>query len=150
MSKFFNNAGNWIMMGFVCAALGMLFLAYKAINVKFDMVVEGDYYQLETNYNDVLKAKSNAYKIGDLFSFKANGDQLTLKIPEHLSQDLTDGYIEFYCVSNSDHDHIQKLNKKANGTYLFNRSEIAKGNNYLVKVGFTSEEKQFYKEFKMQ
>lgn len=150
MKQFFSNTGNLIILGFITAAVGMLFLAYKASTIKFDMVVKGDYYQLEVNYNDFLLAKNNGRQIGDDFNFKVNGDQLILNIPDEMSQNLTEGFIEFYCVSNSEHDYIQKLNEKSNGTYLFNRSEIAKGQNYLVKVSFKVDEKEFYKEFRMQ
>ena len=99
MIKFFKNPGNVIISGFVFFALAMLFLVWKSMQVKFDMAVEGDYYQKEQSYNHQLEAQKNGEDLGVAFNFKTDGNKLTLHIPENLSNSLENGTVEFYCLS---------------------------------------------------
>lgn len=128
----------------------MLFLAYKASTINFDLVVEGDYYRAETMFNDLLIAKGNAEALGDEFDLNVEGDKLTLVVPKNLSENLEEGSIEFYCVSDKTDDRYELLSKNNNGVYYFNRQTVAPGKNYLVKVGFKSEGKEYFKEFTMR
>lgn len=147
--KFFKNGGNLIILGFVTCAVGMIFLAYKSMQVKFDMAVEGDYYYEELKFDDVLKAKQNANQLEDELSFNHSQEKLVLTIPHELSEHIEKGMIEFYCVSDSQNDTHQSIVKNNDGIYYFNRSKVAPGKNYLVKLSFTADGTEYYKEFTM-
>ncbi|HRP90598.1 MAG TPA: FixH family protein [Edaphocola sp.] len=149
MIKFFKNPGNVIISGFVFFALAMLFLVWKSMQVKFDMAVEGDYYQKEQSYNHQLEAQKNGEDLGVAFNFKTDGNKLTLHIPENLSNSLENGTVEFYCLSDSKNDTKQLIQKQPSGTFIFDRSTVAPGKNYIVKVLFSISGKDYYKEFKM-
>lgn len=148
--KALKHPGNLIIMGFVVLALGLLSLVYASTQVKFEMAVEGDYYQQEMAYNDQLKAEQSAMAFGKAIDFKPEGAKLTLLLPAALSSQIEQGKVSFFCLSASKFDTEQQLAMSADGMYLFDRATVAPGHNYLVKVAFKSNGKDYYREFKMQ
>lgn len=150
MMKALKHPGNLILMGFVVMALGLLSLVYMATQVKFDMAVEGDYYQQEVTYNQKLEAEHTARELGDQFSFTAEGSKLNLSLPASLSAVMENGVAEFFCLSDARYDTRQVLQKNADGVYFFNKETVAPGHNYIVKVSFTAAGKAYYKEFRLQ
>ncbi|HTO17305.1 MAG TPA: FixH family protein [Edaphocola sp.] len=147
--KFFKHPGNLIILGFVFFALSMLFLAYKSMQVKFDMAVEGDYYQKEAGFNHQLEAQKNGNDLGTSFNFKRDGNKLTLSLPNEMSNQLEQGTVEFYCLSDSKNDTKQLLKKQAIGTYIYDRATVAPGKNYIVKISFSASGQDYYKEFRL-
>ncbi|MCO5268057.1 MAG: FixH family protein [Brumimicrobium sp.] len=148
--KFFKNTGNLLILGFVLAALGMIYMAYVATTVKYEMAVEGDYYQEETKFNNVLEAKKNASYFGDDFRIEEKDSKVIIIIPALISESIEEGSVQFYCVSDKSKDSRRKLSQNDTGIYQFNRQEVASGHNYLVRVSFKSFNKEYYKEFQMQ
>lgn len=147
--KALRHPGNLIIIGFVLAALTLLGLVFASFRIEYDMAVEGDYYQLEHDFNNQLAAERSGYALGKEFNFMAQDNKLTLSIPRNLSAQLDKGKVVFYCLSNSKEDTEHRLVKNADGTYLFDRSTVAPGHNYIVKVSFTAGGKDYYREFKM-
>lgn len=148
--KTLKHPGNLIIIGFVVMALGLLGLVYAATQVKFEMAVEGDYYQQEVNYNEQLTAENTARKLGESFSFLPEGKKFRLNIPSDLSSVLEHGKVSFFCLSAAEFDTEQGLVKNADGVYLFDRATVAPGHNYIVKVAFKAKGKDHYKEFRIQ
>jgi hypothetical protein len=148
--KALKHPGNLIIIGFVCCAVALLSLVYATTKVNFDMAVEGDYYQQEVAYNQQLIAEKRASAFGTAFNFTATGNKLKLELPSDLSTNLSKGVVEFYCLSDSKKDTRQHLPASADGVYIFDRSNVAAGKNYLVKVNFESQGKTYYKSFSMQ
>lgn len=148
--KALKHPGNLIIIGFVCCAIALLALVYATTKVHFDMAVEGDYYQQEVAYNEQLIAEQRAGEFGKTFNFSAQGNKLKLELPSKLSAQLEKGIIEFYCLSDSKKDTKQILSANEDGIYLFDRSNVATGKNYMVKVNFESQGKAYYKSFTMQ
>lgn len=148
--KALKHPGNLIIIGFVVMALGLLSLVYAATQVKFEMAVEGDYYQQEVNYNEQLAAENTARTLGESFSFSTEGKKLKLNIPGNLSGDMEHGKVSFFCLAGAEFDTEQVLHKNADGVYLFDRATVAPGHNYIVKVAFRSHGRDHYKEFSMQ
>lgn len=147
--KFLTHPGNLIILGFVLFAVWMVYFSWKTSQVKFEMAVEGDYYQLEKDFDKRLVAEKRAAALGTNFNFKKDGNKLMLNMPVTVSSNLDAGTIEFFCLSDSKFDTRQSLTKNDNGTYFYERSVVAPGHNYIVKVSFNSEGKDYYKEFKM-
>ncbi|MFA5619130.1 MAG: FixH family protein [Weeksellaceae bacterium] len=147
--QFLKHPGNLILIGFGLFAAWMLYFSIKAMNIKFEMAVEGDYYQLEKEYDQVLESKRMANGLGYDFNFKHDGNKLTLNIPKEVSANINTGSIEFFCIPDSKKDRRKILAKSDDGVYVFNREEVAPGNNYIVKVSFNSHGKDYYKEFKL-
>lgn len=147
--KFLKHPGNLIIIGFVVFAIWMVYFSWKTSQVKFEMAVEGDYYELEKDFNKRLKAEKLAEALGSEFNFKKDGNKLTLNMPKNISSTIETGTIEFFCLSDSKKDTRQKLQKNESGMFLFDRTVVAPGHNYIVKVFFSSAGKDYYKEFKM-
>lgn len=147
--KLLKHPGNLIITGFIIFAVWMIYFSWKTSQVKFEMAVEGDYYQLEKDYNKKIEAKQNAESLGNAFNFKKDGNKLTLNIPAELSPNLSTGSVEFFCLSDSKFDTRQKLTKNKDGIYVFDRTIVAPGHNYIVKVSFNSYNKNYYKEFNL-
>lgn len=148
--KALKHPGNLILIGFVVMALGLLSLVYMATQVKFDMAVEGDYYQQEVSYDKQLAAEHTAKALGDSFSFKAEGSKLSLNLPARLTAGIENGRAEFFCLSDAGKDTKQTLQKNPDGLYVFNKETVAPGHNYIVKVSFSAAGKEYYKEFRLQ
>jgi len=148
--KALKHPGNLILIGFVVMALGLLSLVYMATQVKFDMAVEGDYYQQEVAYDKKLVAENTAKTLGENFSFKAEGSKLSLNLPVTISAGIENGLAEFFCLSDAGKDTKQVLQKNADGLYVFNKETVAPGHNYIVKISFSAQGKEYYKEFKLQ
>lgn len=147
--KFLKNTGNLLILGFVGCALAMLFLVYKSVNVHFDLAADGDYYYKELQFDDLLIAKHNADLLEGQFKFNHSQPKLVLSIPDSLSSHLEEGTIHFYCVSDSKNDTHQVIQKNETGEYYFNRATVAPGKNYVVKLSFKADNKEYYKEFTM-
>lgn len=147
--KFLSHPGNLIIVGFVIFAVWMVYFSWKTSQVKFEMAVEGDYYQLEKDFNKRLEAEKRAKDLGLDLNFKGSGNKVTLNIPADVSSNIDAGTIEFLCLADSKSDTRQKLGSSNSGTYLFERSVVAPGHNYIVKVSFSSSGKDYYKEFKL-
>lgn len=148
--KTLKHPGNLILIGFVVMALGLLSLVYMATRVKFEMAVEGDYYQQEVSYDKKLVAEHRAKELGDSFSFKTEGAKLSLNLPATLSTGMENGLAEFFCLSDAGKDTRQTLQKNPDGLYVFNKEKVAPGHNYIVKVSFSAKGKDYYKEFRLQ
>lgn len=148
--KALRHPGNLILAGFVVMALGLLSLVYMATQVKFDMAVEGDYYQQEVSYDKKLAAEHLAKELGDSLSFKTEGTKLSLTLPATLSAGIEKGRAEFFCLSDAGKDTKQVLQKNPDGLYVFNKEAVAPGHNYIVKVSFSAKGKDYYKEFRLQ
>lgn len=148
--KALKHPGNLIIIGFIVMALGLLSLVYMATRVKFDMAVEGDYYQQEVSYDKKLAAEHLAKELGDSFNFKAEGAKLSLNVPAALSAGIENGRAEFFCLSDAGKDTKQVLQKNSDGLYVFNKTAVAPGHNYIVKVSFSASGKEYYKEFRLQ
>lgn len=147
--KFLSHSGNLILLGFGIAACSMIFLAVKTLNVSYEMAVEGDYFELEKEYDNLLEAKHMAGNLGKGFNLKKDGNKLMLNIPAEVSSKLEKGTVEFFCLSDKTKDTKQNLQKTEDGSYRFDRSVVAPGHNYVVKVSFNSSGVDYYKEFKL-
>lgn len=149
MYKFLKHPGNLIIIGFVLFAVWMVYFSWKTSQVKFEMAVEGDYYQLEKDFDKRLDAERNAEKLGKQLEFRKDGSKLTLILPASVSSKMDRGAIEFFCLSDSKSDSRQLLQRNTDGNYVYDRSEVAPGHNYIVKVSFSAAGKDYYREFKM-
>ena len=149
MLKFLKHPGNLILIGFVIFATWMVYFSIKASQIPFDMAVEGDYFKLEKDFDNHIDAERNAKELGREFNFDTDGNKLTLYIPKELSSQLDNGFIEFFCLSDSKFDSKQILSRNNDGSYFFDRASVASGKNYIVKVTFSSNRKNYYKEFRM-
>src|SRR5690606_7045237 len=140
------HAGNLIIIGFVCCALGMLFLAYKTTTVTYDLSVEGDYYAMETSMNQQHDAQRNSISLGNDFKLYQTADSIYITLPPRISRQIHDGNVSFYCYSNAKQDARAALEATAEGIYAFDKDTYMKGNNYNVKVSFEAGGKKYYKE----
>ena len=64
-------------IAFVCL---MIFLVYKSVGVKTDLV-SSNYYQEALNYNSVQLAKSNYSKLSSAVSIKKTEDYVQVELP---------------------------------------------------------------------
>ncbi len=144
-----NHSGNWIIIGFIAAVIGMLFLVYKAMNVDFDMSVQGDYYKKEVAYNNQLLAEQAGLNLGDSFAIKDINNQIVLSLPQEVASSIENGKINFFCYSNSQNDTELSLSPSSTGSFVFDKAAVMKGHNYKVSVNFDWKGKQYYKEMRI-
>lgn len=140
------HSGNLIIIGFTCCALAMIYLAYLTTTVQYDMVVDGDYYKKEIQVNELHVAQNNAAELGEGFKLYETNDSIVLSLPPRFTNDLSEGRIYFYCLSNAANDVELELLPSSDGHYSFNKNQVMKGKNYKVKVSFNSQGKMYFKE----
>lgn len=141
------HTGNIIITAFVFFALALLWLVFKANSIDVQYSVQGDYYAKESEMNAHIQARKEATALHSELNLLDKGDRILLSVPPRLSRNLQEGRVEFYCVPNAAYDVIKELKANDGGVYYFDKAEVLKGKNYIVKVTLQSNNKEYYKEF---
>lgn len=141
------HTGNIIIAAFVFFAIALLWLVFKANSIDVQYSVQGDYYARETEMNAHIQAQKEASALRSELNLLDKGDQVLLSVPPRLSRNLQEGRVEFYCVPSAAYDVIKELKANDGGAYYFDKAEVLKGKNYVVKVSLRSNNKEYYKEF---
>lgn len=144
ISKIF-HAGNVLLAGFGGMLIMMSILVYLSIKQDITMV-SNNYYEQELQYQHQIDARANTLSYRNDFSLTTSEDSIVLQLPEQLSQVMSQGKVHFYCPSNPKLDRVQAL-APGNGIYHFDRSAVP-ADNYVVKISFTSGDKDYYHELK--
>ena len=145
--KNLSHPGNILLAGFGLMLLMMGVLVYASIRQDIPLVSK-QYYEQELVYEQKMEAGSNAAVYSQAFQVQVSGNELVLSLPSELTQQMEDGIAWFYCPSSERMDRKLKLEASANGQYLFNRHQLP-GKGYLLKLSFSTNGKQYYKEFNL-
>ena len=140
------NWGNKLILVFVLFALGMSFLVYKAINVRYDLVSK-DYYKEELRYQDKIDGYKNAAKLSDVIITQDSAN-VTVEIPKELNGYRVEGEVFFYCPTDDIKDIKFPLKVDAEGKQIISKTQLKK-TNYQVKLTWKAGNDNYYtqKEF---
>jgi len=135
--------GYKILVAYVSFAAGILFLAYKSSQQKFDLVTE-NYYEAELKYQDVIDQRSNAARLSAAPSILHTVNSLSVRLPIEFENKPVQGEIYLYRASDKTKDLRQNF-KTANGFYEARFDKELSGA-YSLKLSWETGGKQFYTE----
>jgi hypothetical protein len=125
---------------------GILLLAYKSSQQKFDLV-QSDYYGAELKYQEVIDATQRAVNLGEALQVERNGPLLHVILPKNLQTNTSKVSVEMYCISNDKGD-IKKEMQIGNGVFDIDLLSTMKGN-YTLKLLVEQNELTYYFEKKL-
>jgi hypothetical protein len=125
------NWGHSIIIVYAIFVGGILLLAYKSSQQKFDLV-QSDYYGAELKYQEVIDATQRAVNLGEALQVERNGPLLHVILPKNLQTNTSKVSVEMYCISNEKGD-IKKEMQIGNGVFDIDLLSTMKGN-YTLKL----------------
>ena len=141
------NWGHKILIVYGLFVIGILTLAYKSSQQKFDLVQE-DYYGAELKYQSVIEATKRANDSGgELTITQANG-KLYIQLPALFDKEQMDAEAHLYCVADAKNDRVKKI-KINNGRFEMELLSTNKGN-YTLKLSLENKGLAYYFEQKVK
>ena len=140
------NWGYRILMVYLLFVCGILILAYKSSQQKFDLV-QTDYYGAELKYQKVIDATQKANALEGEFEVSNNGNALHVFLPKLLQTNLTKGEVQLYCIADEKRDFKKEV-VCTNGTFDIALLYSMKGN-YTLKLTVENKGVHYYFEKKL-
>jgi len=137
------NWGNRMLLVFALFACFIIFLVYKCINTKFDLVSK-DYYKDELRYQEKIDGKLNAAELSNI-NVEQNSDTVVITLPKEQNGMKVNGEVFFYCPTNSEKDKLFPLATDADGKQSIDKKLLSKAG-YKVKITWDIDKKKFYSE----
>lgn len=138
------NWGYKLFFTFVVFAGLMSFLVYKALHTDFQLV-EKEYYKSELRYQEVIDGTNRVNALSSALIVSQDEENILLQMPVEMKNKLVEGSVWFYCAYDAARDKKFELKPAADGTQRITRATITPGN-YLVKIQWKLDEKNYYSE----
>jgi len=133
--------GYKILVAYLSFAGGILFLAYKSSQQKFDLVTE-NYYEAELKYQDVIDQRNNAASLSAAPQIMHTVNSLSVRLPAEFQSRNVKGEIFLYRASDKTKDTRQQF-ETANGFYEAKFDRELSGA-YALKLSWETAGKKFY------
>lgn len=140
------NWGHKIFGVYAIFALGILYMAFKANQQKFDLV-QTDYYADELKYQNVIDATSRAVKAGGELSVVYSGNEMTIQLPESFSNITTQSKVHLYYAADASKD-IEETFESFQGNMVLHVKGKLHGN-YTLKIDVEKQGVKYYFEKKL-
>ena len=140
------NWGHSIIIVYVLFVGGILLLAYKSSQQKFDLV-QSDYYGAELKYQKVIDATQRASNLLEALQVETKGSLLHVTLPKNLQTSSSKVSIEMYCIADEKGD-MKKEILVQNGVFDIELLSTMKGN-YTLKLSVDNNGVNYYFEKKL-
>ncbi len=140
------NWGHKILIVYLIFVGGILLLAFKSSQQKFDLV-QKDYYGAELKYQDVINATKHATDLGTDINTERRGSFLHIILPDSLRLGETKGEAQLYCIADEQGDLIKQVTSN-NGEFDVALLSTMKGN-YTLKLTILHKGVDYYFEKKI-
>ena len=140
------NWGHKILMAYLIFVGGILLLAFKSSQQKFDLVQQ-DYYGAELKYQEVINATKNANELGANLNAEFRGGYLHITLPAGLQKMEAIGELQLYCIADEKGD-LKKQIRTTNGAFDLELLSTMKGN-YTLKLKVQQKGVNYYFEKKI-
>lgn len=140
------NWGHKILMAYLIFVGGILLLAFKSSQQKFDLVQQ-DYYGAELKYQEVINATKNANELGANLNAELRGGYLHITLPAGLQKMEAIGELQLYCIADEKGD-LKKQIRTTNGAFDLELLSTMKGN-YTLKLKVQQKGVNYYFEKKI-
>ena len=140
------NWGHSIIIVYAIFVGGILLLAFKSSQQKFDLV-KSDYYGAELKYQEVIDATQRAVNLGEALQVETKGSNLHITLPKKLQTAVSKLAIEMYCIADEQGD-LKKEALVENGVFDIELLSTMKGN-YTLKLSVDNKGVSYYFEKKL-
>ena len=140
------NWGHKILMVYLVFVGGILLLAFKSSQQKFDLVQQ-DYYGAELKYQSVINATKHASELGADLGVLVRGSYLQITLPPTFKKSETNGVAHLYCIADEKGDMTKQI-KSNNGELVLALLKTMKGN-YTLKLTVQNKGVDYYFEKKI-
>jgi hypothetical protein len=140
------NWGHKILIVYLIFICGILLLAFKSSQQKFDLVQQ-DYYGAELKYQEVIDATKHASELGADLGVLVRGSYLQITLPPTLKKSETNGVAHLYCIADEKGDMTKQI-KSNNGELVLALLKTMKGN-YTLKLTVQNKGVDYYFEKKI-
>ena len=140
------NWGHKILMVYLFFVGGILLLAFKSSQQKFDLVQQ-DYYGAELKYQSVINATKHASELGADLGVLVRGSYLQITLPPTFQKSETNGVAHLYCIADEKGDMTKQI-KSNNGELVLAILKTMKGN-YTLKLTVQNKGVDYYFEKKI-
>ena len=140
------NWGHKILMVYLIFVCGILLLAFKSSQQKFDLVQQ-DYYGAELKYQSVINATKHASELGADLGVFVRGSYLQITLPPTFKKSETNGVAHLYCIADEKGDMTKQI-KSNNGELFLALLKTMKGN-YTLKLTVQNKGVDYYFEKKI-
>lgn len=128
-------------LGFVAM---IVFMVYKTMNQKIDLVAD-DYYEQELKYEDKITGQRNTNTLTEQPQCVINNNNIIITFPKELNTANVKGSLSFFCPSDNKKDKTMSLQLDNSNQQIISHSTIAAGL-YKVKLEWQTEGKNYYYE----
>lgn len=139
------NWGTGIMLLYSCFVIGIMFMVYKSVNQKVDLVSE-DYYTKELAFQNQIEATGNATAQGESVLMQQNGSNLIFSFPASQVKNNLSGTIYFYKPDNEFADIHVPIKLKTNESMLI-PTEVLKMGLWKIEISWTAAGKNYFKTY---
>ena len=140
------NWGHKILMVYLLFVGGILLLAYKSSQQKFDLV-QRDYYGAELKYQNIIDATQRAVNLGEALQVETKGAHIHVTLPQKLQATASKVSIEMYCIADEQGD-MKREKLVQNGVFDIELLSNMKGN-YTLKLSVEQNGLAYYFEKKL-
>jgi hypothetical protein len=141
------NWGHKIAFLYTAFVVGMLFMAYKSSQQKFDLV-QTDYYAAELKYQEVIDASERSKALGGNLIVKFETDSVKILLPVLLNGSKVKGKLHLYCPADQQQDQHFDF-ETINGAVAFKSVGQKKGY-YTIKLDLQQSGIAYYYEQKIE
>lgn len=135
--------GYKILFVYVAFVIGILFLAYKASQEKFDLVTE-NYYDAELKYQDVINQKQRVAELSAPPLITHSANSISIQLPNEFIAKNVKGEVYLYRASDATKD-IRKTFSTQSGSVRISLDKNLSGS-YEVKLSWQANGTSFYNE----
>lgn len=125
------NWGTGITIFIILFVTFILSFVFTAAYIHTDLYAE-DYYQQELDYQETIKAKSNAHSIGQDLFLSQGTKSIVVHFPDTVHMDNGSGTIQFYRPNDADDDVTYGL-EPVNQKMIIDKTKLTAGK-YNVKL----------------
>ena len=138
--------GNKILIVYVAFGMFILFMVYKAVNTRYDLVSK-DYYKEELRYQDRIDRLNNAAKLSNVL-VQQNTDAILIHLPKEQKGFKLVGDVFFYCITDERKDFHTSLEVDSTASQTILKKYVQKGA-YKIKLTWQLANDPYYFEDKL-
>lgn len=142
------NWGTGIVIALLIMISGMLFLVSIALRQDF-YLVEKDYYQKSVNYQSQIDKINNVSKLAVPVKLTQSDKAIQLDFPELFENEQLEGTIHIYSPVSEKNDLTLPIRLNGGLRQSISVKNLSSGR-YTIKLDWTSNEKPYYQELKIQ
>ncbi len=126
------NWGHGIILAFVLAVSGFLFLVFITTRERIDMVTE-DYYPKELKYEDQIKKSKNYNALSQKVEVEINDQQVVIQFPKEAGRaEEVEGVVHFYRPSDKYLDIEEEIDLDSAFSTIFSKGDFKEGKYELI------------------